>query len=72
MGHLLYTHAVVPYYFLVWYNASIFAYTNDPAVVPYYFLVWYNWTTVPSAPVHAVVPYYFLVWYNQAWQTVSS
>ena len=34
--------AVVPYYFLVWYNGN--AANNSPymAVVPYYFLVWYN------------------------------
>ena len=36
--------AVVPYYFLVWYNADKLVLVNEIAVVPYYFLVWYNRT----------------------------
>ena len=36
--------AVVPYYFLVWYNAYAVLTTPPHAVVPYYFLVWYNRT----------------------------
>ena len=36
--------AVVPYYFLVWYNKSSGASCSLIAVVPYYFLVWYNRT----------------------------
>ena len=34
--------AVVPYYFLVWYNLLDAFRSGDTAVVPYYFLVWYN------------------------------
>ena len=34
--------AVVPYYFLVWYNAKASSILLGVAVVPYYFLVWYN------------------------------
>ena len=34
--------AVVPYYFLVWYNFLSSTKLNETAVVPYYFLVWYN------------------------------
>ncbi len=34
--------AVVPYYFLVWYNGAKKLWVNVDAVVPYYFLVWYN------------------------------
>ena len=34
--------AVVPYYFLVWYNTSLINNFSVFAVVPYYFLVWYN------------------------------
>ena len=34
--------AVVPYYFLVWYNTIQSVVTSVVAVVPYYFLVWYN------------------------------
>ena len=34
--------AVVPYYFLVWYNSLAETLRKDTAVVPYYFLVWYN------------------------------
>ena len=34
--------AVVPYYFLVWYNGSLHPVVPVSAVVPYYFLVWYN------------------------------
>ena len=34
--------AVVPYYFLVWYNESQVPCRRQGAVVPYYFLVWYN------------------------------
>ena len=34
--------AVVPYYFLVWYNATAYGDGRVMAVVPYYFLVWYN------------------------------
>ena len=34
--------AVVPYYFLVWYNWIDRVRFNVEAVVPYYFLVWYN------------------------------
>ena len=34
--------AVVPYYFLVWYNNDVFSVSEEDAVVPYYFLVWYN------------------------------
>ena len=34
--------AVVPYYFLVWYNAQFSTPFAVQAVVPYYFLVWYN------------------------------
>ena len=36
--------AVVPYYFLVWYNAFLQKFGARLAVVPYYFLVWYNRT----------------------------
>ena len=36
------TVAVVPYYFLVWYNDSSEQAEGFLAVVPYYFLVWYN------------------------------
>ena len=35
--------AVVPYYFLVWYNWRILLRNLCVAVVPYYFLVWYNY-----------------------------
>ena len=34
--------AVVPYYFLVWYNSTSIIANASAAVVPYYFLVWYN------------------------------
>ena len=34
--------AVVPYYFLVWYNEFFVCTVVNTAVVPYYFLVWYN------------------------------
>ena len=34
--------AVVPYYFLVWYNSAVLLWVRLSAVVPYYFLVWYN------------------------------
>ena len=34
--------AVVPYYFLVWYNVCDAKLPLIHAVVPYYFLVWYN------------------------------
>ena len=34
--------AVVPYYFLVWYNVLRILKQKGEAVVPYYFLVWYN------------------------------
>ena len=34
--------AVVPYYFLVWYNIKKLKNIEKAAVVPYYFLVWYN------------------------------
>ncbi len=36
------TLAVVPYYFLVWYNNTCIYVPDNAAVVPYYFLVWYN------------------------------
>ena len=36
--------AVVPYYFLVWYNFNTNTKFSLSAVVPYYFLVWYNRT----------------------------
>ena len=36
------TIAVVPYYFLVWYNTDLCSLAAKRAVVPYYFLVWYN------------------------------
>ena len=67
MRHL---HAVVPYYFLVWYNSPSTEEPGEDAVVPYYFLVWYNkhwyvWNTKA-----AVVPYYFLVWYN-GWKSCT-
>ena len=35
-------YAVVPYYFLVWYNDPALVALLLYAVVPYYFLVWYN------------------------------
>ena len=35
-------YAVVPYYFLVWYNKTKGVANHNLAVVPYYFLVWYN------------------------------
>ena len=35
-------YAVVPYYFLVWYNPALSKRYTYGAVVPYYFLVWYN------------------------------
>ena len=56
--------AVVPYYFLVWYNPVSRWYFSFTAVVPYYFLVWYNIYPCVVSTFNAVVPYYFLVWYN--------
>ena len=38
----LWYEAVVPYYFLVWYNRRRSICFGTAAVVPYYFLVWYN------------------------------
>ena len=57
--------AVVPYYFLVWYNVAAGTAVNASAVVPYYFLVWYNYRSEYNNALQAVVPYYFLVWYNR-------
>ena len=57
--------AVVPYYFLVWYNSPVHRAGIAGAVVPYYFLVWYNEGRNSCQFVDAVVPYYFLVWYNR-------
>ena len=57
--------AVVPYYFLVWYNNFVPGGSGTIAVVPYYFLVWYNLNHFHISDILAVVPYYFLVWYNQ-------
>ena len=57
--------AVVPYYFLVWYNALLWLWPAAVAVVPYYFLVWYNCDGNIVGYMNAVVPYYFLVWYNR-------
>ena len=34
--------AVVPSYYLVWYNRMVVDATQDVAVVPSYYLVWYN------------------------------
>ena len=56
--------AVVPYYFLVWYNTVNILTDRAFAVVPYYFLVWYNYAAGIIRATSAVVPYYFLVWYN--------
>ena len=56
--------AVVPYYFLVWYNLGDKIPQPVVAVVPYYFLVWYNCEPDTVKDEMAVVPYYFLVWYN--------
>ena len=56
--------AVVPYYFLVWYNHRCRIRGEPMAVVPYYFLVWYNQLPDNASLTIAVVPYYFLVWYN--------
>ena len=39
---MCYARAVVPYYFLVWYNTVGTVMLGQVAVVPYYFLVWYN------------------------------
>ena len=39
---MCYARAVVPYYFLVWYNMVANEVDGNNAVVPYYFLVWYN------------------------------
>ena len=63
--------AVVPYYFLVWYNFVFAHWFRQNAVVPYYFLVWYNAAIKFLLDVAAVVPYYFLVWYNLSLSTVS-
>ena len=52
--------AVVPYYFLVWYNRQYTGCQQDAAVVPYYFLVWYNIRLIIFNLPPAVVP----VWYN--------
>ena len=41
--------AVVPYYFLVWYNNYQKMIQMTIAVVPYYFLVWYNQKTQKKA-----------------------
>ena len=57
--------AVVPYYFLVWYNRKHIDVIVILAVVPYYFLVWYNYNLRSGENWIAVVPYYFLVWYNK-------
>ena len=57
--------AVVPYYFLVWYNNPLHTSCYRNAVVPYYFLVWYNKFSFCLWLINAVVPYYFLVWYNR-------
>ena len=57
--------AVVPYYFLVWYNNKRIVRGFRKAVVPYYFLVWYNKFRKVQWVKTAVVPYYFLVWYNK-------
>ena len=57
--------AVVPYYFLVWYNSVPPVARIIIAVVPYYFLVWYNNRHLNKLYNRAVVPYYFLVWYNR-------
>ena len=59
------TVAVVPYYFLVWYNTPSGTSGGYCAVVPYYFLVWYNKDIIRTLAADAVVPYYFLVWYNR-------
>ena len=62
---MLLEDAVVPYYFLVWYNFGTGWESAVSAVVPYYFLVWYNTDGGDGGDVRAVVPYYFLVWYNR-------
>ena len=64
LNPLLTYNAVVPYYFLVWYNTGAVYESLVNAVVPYYFLVWYNIETSRTIEIVAVVPYYFLVWYN--------
>ena len=43
MAQVYATLAVVPYYFLVWYNSKHDLKDLKEAVVPYYFLVWYNY-----------------------------
>ena len=34
--------AVIPGYFLVWYDADLEEYNVEMAVIPGYFLVWYD------------------------------
>ena len=59
--------AVVPGYFLVWYNSCDKISSILIAVVPGYFLVWYNRKKQNKQGNLAVVPGYFLVWYNLFW-----
>ena len=63
--------AVVPYYFLVWYNQNPIYPVQYIAVVPYYFLVWYNLSNFILQGAKAVVPYYFLVWYNYSLKKID-
>ena len=57
--------AVVPSYYLVWYNQHSPAPSSSSAVVPSYYLVWYNYFATFLASGVAVVPSYYLVWYNK-------